>query len=231
MKRYTPLLSVVITLLISVTPGAAQQEINLQKGLDPYGSYQHGNIDSVSLINGNVNVHVPLLGYPQRGKVRLEFVIEWNVKNWSIHVSSTNGGSNIGGWIYGDGSHAAGVQLVKEQSLYYDFSTATVNAVSGTTYSKTVDLYGAKAPDGSYHAYAQQSSTYSNMLPALDGSGITPIGSTDGAFVGGAYDREGIKYIWADSGYKSVDTEDSNGNKITTSPTGWTDTLGRDLLP
>jgi RHS repeat-associated protein len=223
MTRRRVIVSAVLLIVFAAPRLAAQKEINLENGLDPYGSYQHGNVDSVSMINGNVNVHIPFKSFPQRGKVRLDFSLVWNAKNWSI-VQTSHSGGVIGYWNYADGTRVAGMQLVKEQSLYYNFSTTTLSNGIG---SQTVTLYGATTPDGSYHAYGQLSSWW-NFVPAIDGSGITPslVGATS-VQPTGAYDREGIKYIWAPNAYLRPETEDSNGNKISTSDSGWTDTVGR----
>jgi RHS repeat-associated protein len=45
-------------------------------GFKPYGSFNGGSIDSVNLLNLSLNVHVPLVSYPQRGgKLNLGFSI------------------------------------------------------------------------------------------------------------------------------------------------------------
>ena len=47
----------------------AQNDPTLDTGFKPYGSYQGGDLDSVNLSNGNLVVHIPLAGYPQRGSL------------------------------------------------------------------------------------------------------------------------------------------------------------------
>jgi len=58
------------------------QEAGLDHGFKPFGSYQHGDIDSISLSNGNVILHIPIASYPQRGKLDLSFSIIYNNKAW-----------------------------------------------------------------------------------------------------------------------------------------------------
>jgi len=40
-------------------------------GFKPYGSFTAGDIDSINLLNLNLNVRIPLVSYPQRGGKRL----------------------------------------------------------------------------------------------------------------------------------------------------------------
>ena len=39
----------------------------LERGMKPYGTFEGGSIDSISTTNGNLNLHIPLVSYPQRG--------------------------------------------------------------------------------------------------------------------------------------------------------------------
>jgi hypothetical protein len=61
---------------------AAQSNPNLDTGLKPNGSYEGGNIDSISLSNGNLTVHIPLFSYPQRGSIPANLNLSYNNKNW-----------------------------------------------------------------------------------------------------------------------------------------------------
>jgi hypothetical protein len=73
----------------------AQTAPNLDQGFKPYGSYQGGNIDSVSLSNGNVILHGPVASFPQRGgKLQLNFIFTYNNKGWVVkNFPSPPGGS------------------------------------------------------------------------------------------------------------------------------------------
>src|SRR5581483_901280 len=71
--------------VLAAAPCLAQTSPNLEQGFKPYGSYQGGNIDSVSLTNGNVILHIPIVSYPQRGgKLRLNFMALYNNKGWTV---------------------------------------------------------------------------------------------------------------------------------------------------
>lgn len=77
------LLILVASILLGCPVAIAQATPDLEQGLKPFGSYDGGNIDSVNLSNGNVNLHVPLLSYPQRGsKLPLRFLIQYNNKGY-----------------------------------------------------------------------------------------------------------------------------------------------------
>src|SRR5437016_9289183 len=56
----------------------AQDVAGMEQGLKPYGSFDGGSIDSISMVNLKPNVHIPLLDYPQRGgKLNLGFYISY----------------------------------------------------------------------------------------------------------------------------------------------------------
>jgi len=67
--RYNLLTTVVLVITASLPLAYAQTDVNLAQGLEPYKSYMGGNIDTVSLTNGNLMLHIPLVSYPQRGEV------------------------------------------------------------------------------------------------------------------------------------------------------------------
>jgi hypothetical protein len=49
-----------------------------QMGLQPYQAYHGGDIDSISLSTGTLNLNFPFLSYPQRGKLHLSFNLYYN---------------------------------------------------------------------------------------------------------------------------------------------------------
>src|ERR1700733_457712 len=51
---------------------------DVQQGMQPYQSYHGGDIDSVSLSTGMLNLDVPFLSYPQRGSLHLSFNLYYN---------------------------------------------------------------------------------------------------------------------------------------------------------
>ena len=64
-------------------PTRAQDLPEFEIGLKPFGTYHGGDIDSVSLTNGNLTLHIPLFSYPQRGgKLTKSLAIIYNNKGW-----------------------------------------------------------------------------------------------------------------------------------------------------
>jgi hypothetical protein len=49
-----------------------------QLGLQPFESYHGGAIDAISLSTGTLNIKMPFLTYPQRGKLQLSFDLLYN---------------------------------------------------------------------------------------------------------------------------------------------------------
>src|SRR5262249_49247058 len=75
----------VITLLNFFTTfqeTAAAQASN-EAGIKLYGSYHGSDIDSVSLTSGHIELHLPLLDYPQRGALGLNFIVRYHTAIWN----------------------------------------------------------------------------------------------------------------------------------------------------
>src|SRR6266850_2014233 len=220
---------VVFTCFLVITiPVCAQSNGSLENGINPYGSYHGGNIDTVSMTNGNLFLHIPLLSYPQRGgKLTLDFFIRFNAKNWYTSFTCfASSGTCFGRWFRDDRYGMNGVEVAKDQTLYFKSDVVQVKMqTGGQTFTSDVSLRSAVSPDGSSHLVGQSSSVFSNIFPAVDGSGYTPLGFTH------VIDRNGVRYKQIIFGNPptgaGTETQDPNGNKITVSPSGWTDTLGR----
>ena len=58
----------------ALPPPTADDEM----GMLPYQSYHGGEIDSIGLTGGILNLNFPLLTYPQRGKLHLSFDLIYN---------------------------------------------------------------------------------------------------------------------------------------------------------
>jgi RHS repeat-associated protein len=227
-------------MIMSLAPSAiAQQDQDFETGLNPYATYQSGNIDSINVLNRGLNVDIPLISYPQRGgKLNLDFDLHYiNQGNWF----NCTPGTNCSGY-YGSG-----------QALINGFAVILKNWPStwGTTCQSTGDQYGdwtcqgsATMFDGSVHS----------MLPITVSNWESD--DTSGLQLGGfdlqagnnpplLIDANGTRYnqtytpsyfpgpVGGESYLNYVPTlvEDANGNEITYSQTaGWTDTMGR-IIP
>jgi RHS repeat-associated protein len=69
---------------LGVQAGFAQTNPNLETGIKPFGSYEETTFDSISNTNGNLTLHIPLFGYPQRGDAQAQIKIVYNNKGWSV---------------------------------------------------------------------------------------------------------------------------------------------------
>lgn len=96
-----------------VLPAFAQQNANLEQGLKPYGMYQGGNLDSISITNRNLTLHIPIVSYPQRGgKLRLNFMGIYNNKGWIVEQYVSQGQEILRWkWI------GTGVQVINDQGI------------------------------------------------------------------------------------------------------------------
>jgi hypothetical protein len=225
-------------LIISQAPTAnAQQNQAYETGLNPYRSYQGGNIDSINMFNHGLNVDIPLISYPQRGgKLSLTFDLHYiNQGNWY----DCSPGTNCSGF-YGSG-----------QNLTNGFGVILKNWPSywGTTCQATGDQYGsitcqggATMSDGSSHS--MQPTTVTNwesddasgfQMPGVQlGFGISPPLLVD---ANGTRYTQGVSTYFPGpvGGVSTVSNvpilvEDTNGNEISYSQTtGWIDTMGRQI--
>src|ERR1035441_6253661 len=60
---------------------AAQDYSNTAVGIQPGITYLGGEIDAINPLNGIINVHIPLISYPQRGgKLKLDFSLRQAMK-------------------------------------------------------------------------------------------------------------------------------------------------------
>jgi hypothetical protein len=75
-----PLVIVGLAILLAFGPFAiAQTTPDFNSGIVPYAEYHGGDIDSIDLAHGNVNLRIPLMSFPQRGSaLRLNFVLNYN---------------------------------------------------------------------------------------------------------------------------------------------------------
>lgn len=76
----------ILVLTVALSPFATygQDTPDLAQGLNPYRAYQGGALDSVSIQNGNLTLHIPLFSHPQRGSVSDDWFLIYNNENWQI---------------------------------------------------------------------------------------------------------------------------------------------------
>lgn len=200
--------------LFATSVARAQQDPTTAQGLTPYGSFHGGDIDSVILINGKLNLHIPLISYPQRGgKLHAGFFVSYPNPSFSVQKVCAGYPTTCKTfWSFG----GTGVQISTDLDI----------TLSSTLDNNGVNHYLAVTPDGSQH---QMESTSDGLL-SLDATGFH-YDSTAQILI----DRDGIRYSGTTNpggvgGHTRI--EDPNGNLLTLTPNGsaWTDTLGR-VLP
>jgi hypothetical protein len=70
-----------VIFLISIS-APAQISPDLEQGMRPYGSYHGGDLDHISMSNGNLFVHADLMAYSQRGgELAYPIVLQYNGEN------------------------------------------------------------------------------------------------------------------------------------------------------
>src|ERR1051326_813820 len=205
---------------LSTASAIAQNDVNLDQGLKPYGSYMGGNIDTVSLTNGNLMLHIPLVSYPQRGgRLKLAFYLRYNNKGFAPIVNGTAvwGFDGIGVDVQRD-------QLIETRTRRTQFAVPGDNGTAHIFINTTT----ATTPDGSSH----------DLSWSGDGKRVGA-GPVDGSALG----QYGIIHSLSSTSYNvdpscpntistwnPVVSQDPNGNQIVTTSQGWIDTVGR-LIP
>ena len=96
-------LGVVFSVLVFALTGSAvgaQVDANQEQGFNQYGSYDFQDVDTVSMTNGNLLLHVPLVSYPQRGgKLKLDFSLMYERPVWNV-ISMTTSAGQQEYWAY-----------------------------------------------------------------------------------------------------------------------------------
>jgi YD repeat-containing protein len=237
-------------------------------GITPSQDYLHTAVDSVNLESGNVNLHIPIVSYPQLGgKLKMGFMLRFNAPVWQFAVGSVGVNAAvqpvyIGNWqLWNDFNQntVLGVDLVRDQGVtqvedYLTFiclgtsgiapgSCLGTNSQTGPT-STTATRFSVRDRSGAVHTVGSilslaRTGYSSTFLTAPDGSGWTPHLATSGTEIGlpeSYTDRDGLLYtsqalptINGVSGLVAPVITDPDGNSITATANGWTDSVGRSI--
>lgn len=209
----------------------AQDTPDLASGLTPYGSFQGGDIDSINLPTGNLFVHIPIIGYPQRGgKLRLNFQLMGNGKNLAAYQICPTKTDCFYTWTV----HNSPLSLADDQKVA--FGSAILQIHVG---SHIVDMgeYSVVTPDGSVHptVTAGRVTLPLNQNPtagpewSIDATGFFS-NASDNVNPTFQMDRDGIRYFYGTTTPPPIFREDSNGNQIVEPAPNYntyTDTVGR----
>lgn len=203
-------------------------DLNSHIGVEPFRSYQFGNVDTIDLMTGRLVVDIPLISYPQRGgKLKLNYVLHYH-----------NAGAVLGG-MTGCIPVAVGSGCVV---FPYDsgFGWGEKDTpIAGTTCDGggnappgAVNCLGrVVAPDGAVHQLVPIGQT---SFRAMDGSGyrldMPPkfiLSSADMSYV--LVDPDGTRFSRSPDA-TTITAEDINGNEMVIQGAQVTDTIGR-LIP
>lgn len=207
----------------------AEGNPNEENGLKPYGSYHGGDVDTVSLTNGNVMLHIPLFSYPQRGDLRANFFLETNSKGWVVHKYHNLGGDyfrwewdarNPWNTLFGvaltsdQGIAVTRTRVITEMTDHPDLDTVSIGGYSAVTVdgaSHSLDL--VDFPDQTILRTDDTTGIRFNLSPNPD---LTALGAGDSGTI---IDRNGVRYALTE-----FQEEHITRNVIATSPQEITET-------
>jgi RHS repeat-associated protein len=203
-----------VLLATFLSPALAQINPNLETGFKPFGSYDDTSLDSVSVTNGNLIVHIPIFDYPQRGQLKARLMLTYNGKGWQDFPHCLQQSCSPA-W------EPNNLALVKLQWDGGEIGTTYSNA---TLNGRTIQIYSAITSDGAFHPLAVSSN---GGYESMDGSGIFYNGPTLLNRAGNGFNSSLTN--WQDTNGNYLISNPGNGQ--TTAPTPSIDTLGRSLQP
>lgn len=212
-----------LVVAFTVTFGMCQSNVNEQQGLKPYDSLHGGDVDSVSLPSGSLSLHIGLAAFPQRGDIPLDFSLRYSSKAWQVKAKPSCYNPNCNptytfSWQPTRG--ISGAQIVSS----LDWWIQTV-ATTDPSFNQTVS-----SPDGNVHQLTGSSTSATPLYPShsLDATGILQLDANTLVM------SNGTRYSYVNgignnlfAGKQPSSVTDANGNQITISSSGWTDTMGR----
>ena len=176
-------------------PALSQQVADLEQGYKPYGSYHGGNIDQVSMTNGNLILRIPLTSFAQRGRISNDEILTYSAKNYATTQQCTQ--SAPGGPIVKPSCTTTlttngpdfGATLHNVNDVVVTVSYPLASSGDQNLYNKLLTVESA---DGGNHqlGYVGSASTLGyggsgSLYRALDGSGYAYLDSeASGAGVG-----------------------------------------------
>jgi hypothetical protein len=233
-------------LLAGCFPVLAQTNVNEEQGMKPYDSFHGGDLDSISMTNGALTLHIPLLSYPQRGNLGLSFAAYSNTKQWVLVPNCLNdpinGGQTCnwqwkplprGGQLQKFGQPLVDGVYVASSVDHWLQNACDAEPPDPDTGTVAYDwTYAVVGPDGNGHSLGDGVASGCQGFPlrTLDASGMTQSDANTVIMPNGTrYSYQGGQAVSIESREPSSVT-DANGNQITISSTGaFTDTLNRSI--
>jgi hypothetical protein len=225
-----------IIVLVSL-PAFSQSNPNEEQELKPFDALHGGDLDSISLTSGGLSIHIPLASFPQRGNLDLSFFVSFSNKQWYIKPARLGWQGQILSPAMWMPMPNTGVQIVSSTDWWLNTCSTPEpqdpNMPGQTLYDWSDSV---SSPEGSTHLFGDQIAAFSGPLypmHSLDASGLLrPDANT-------LILANGTRYLYSTTstcpspfgrirGGKQANTvTDANGNRITISSSGWTDTMGR----
>ncbi len=213
-------------LILSPSDVRAQQPATLEEGTKPFGSYQGNSAESVTVSNGKLALHIPLVSLPQRGKLDVSFSLVYH-NNVYTQTACTTPKTGCETFVNAD---VVGVQAVFDRNYVIPY-TNTVGANN-----LAFNSYAISEPDGSNHSLGYTGADYRTV----DGSGFmyipyskTPYeaapSNSSTNVAGTIVDGNGTQYVIASGSGGNNSITDVDGNYISIASTSITDTLGRTI--
>src|SRR5579864_3044335 len=203
LRSFVPVLIMGLCLTAGVRNVQAQDPI-FEQGLKPFGSFQGGDIDNVNLLNGYVNLHIPLVSYPQRGgKLHLDLYLNFAAQMFlTVRDTCESGTNDCYYFTYTKDGIGVGndFQFFLSRNCTAPASTSTVNGPDGSTH--LIGGWSTLSSDGTGYGAPH------NTTNPVQGCGA-------GGYTDSVTDRNGIKKTFGYTGSQCFSWyEDSNGNKI-----------------
>jgi hypothetical protein len=206
-------------MLSVVAPAAHGQFTPEDTGMAPFGSYSGGDIDSVDMASGSLNIHVPLFSLPQKGKLALSFSLRLTPNPYTptIDCDPAYSGCQV---VYQQSSpilptgypaiswdQQISVAQASAPSLQYTFQWAYgFDAYAGTPFLESLayysDWFALQDGGGQVHPLGSDSAN-PNIMRATDGSGYT-VGDISETTYKYSPPNPGPPYLSANSGISST---------------------------
>lgn len=217
-------LCLLLMFLLAVFAPAARAQLTIDQtteaGLKPYGAFDHDDFDSVSLSTGTLDLHIPLISYPQRGgKLSLNFFLTFQGGGYSFSNPPQGGCPRQPGVCnWGTVDSGPGIGIVSNLQLSAN--------VSGVLPPYDGPYAVIETPEGSQHEVGATA----NGWRTIDATGYLCVSNCATII-----DRSGIRYQYSAPNGSLQRVEDPNGNYISTTlgtngvVTGYVDTMGRNV--
>ena len=207
-------------LIVSTATVQAQDTPDIAQGLVPYAAFNGSSTDSVNMVNGSLFVKIPLVSYPQVGKLALSFSVVYNPLAFTSTQTCSQGAPGGPGSPHTNCTTVAGLNF----SNPWDQSSASPRVVvDQAPLIGVVDI-----PTGTFGNTGNP--YYSDEYFVIDSSGAQhPLGTT--ASGSRSLDQSGYlvnvasQNAWYNNPFQATMSavagtiQDSNGTTYTTGPT------------